>query len=186
MRACDLGDDAYRLSEDDDHARQWGCDFEHGIDWDLVHCHYELLVRARLDNIDVQEFVDNGRLNERALSDHLDEHGVAPRTITEDEMRVLDSMVLGSSMDELPDRKGVSKVKVCVSLQQRAEIAAMLYSRQLEVMRDHDFVTWEHSLHIQCCVVCDVMVVGDSKGIHCVSLGQGLVNPRNGRKASIK
>ena len=43
LRACDLDDDAaYLLSEDDDHARQWGGDFEHGIDWDLVHCHYEL------------------------------------------------------------------------------------------------------------------------------------------------
>ena len=100
-------------------------------------------------------YLFNGWLNERALCDHLDEHGVAPRAITEDDMRVLGSMVFGSSMDELPDRKGVSKVKVCVLLPQRAEIAAMLYSRQLEVMRDHDFVTWEHSLHIQCCVVCD-------------------------------
>ena len=184
LRACDLDDDAYRLSEDDDHARQWGGDFEHGIDWDLVHCHYELLVRARLDNIDVQEFVDNGRLNERALCDHLDEHGVAPRTITEDEMRVLGSMVLGSSMDELPDREGACQVKVCVSSPERAQIAAMRYSRQLEVMRD--FVTWERSLHIQCCVVCGVMVVGDSKSIHCVSLGQGLVNPRNGGAAGAR
>ena len=57
-----------------------------------------------------------------ATTDDLDEHGVAPRAITEDEMRLFGSMVLGSSMDELPDRKGVSKVKVCVSLPQRAEI----------------------------------------------------------------
>ena len=93
-------------------------------------------------------------------------------------------MVLGSSMDELPDREGACQVKVCVSSPERAQIAAMRYSRQLEVMRD--FVTWEHSLHIQCCVICGVMVVGDSKSSHCVSLGQGLVNPRNGGAAGAR
>ena len=84
-------------------------------------------------------------------------------------------------MDELPDRKGVLKVKVCVSLPQRAEIVVMRYDCQLEVMRD--FVTWEQSLHIQCCTVCGVMVVADLKGRDCVSLGQTLVNPRIGGAA---
>ena len=57
-------------------------------------------------------------------------------------------------------------------------IVKMRYARQLEVMRD--FVTWDRqSLHIQCCTVCGVMVVDDSKGRDCVSLGQTRVNPRN-------
>ena len=61
---------------------------------------------------------------------------------------------------------------------------AMQYARQLEVMRD--FVMWEQSLHIQCCTVCVVMVVGDSKGRDCVSLGQTRVNPRNSGAAGAR
>ena len=52
--ACDLDDGAYMLTEDNNHVWKWGGgDFEHGINWDLVHCHYELLVCARLYNIDI-------------------------------------------------------------------------------------------------------------------------------------
>ena len=48
LRACDLDNGAYTLTEDDNHARNWDGNFEHGINLDLVHCHYELLVREDL------------------------------------------------------------------------------------------------------------------------------------------